>query len=208
MAAPAVTLLGGTRKDRLVAGPGVTLTVAVWVMAMPLIVPDTVFVPGTVELSVPLAVPLASVRPAGCASALPPPVAASDTLAPLTALVNASRAVTVMVAALVPEDAVKLVGEAVSVDCDALTGPGVEVATKFTGDPAAVACTVCATVWIPSVQLVVAIPLALVADVAGLTDPAPLVAVHVTVTLGTGLLNWSATRTDSGVGRAVFTGPV
>src|ERR1043166_39914 len=77
--------------------PAVTTTVAVWAMATVLIVADTVFAAATVELSVPVATPLAFVVPTGCVRVLPVPVAASTTVAPLTGLPEASRAVTVMV---------------------------------------------------------------------------------------------------------------
>ena len=53
-----------------------------------------------------------------------------------------------------------------------------------------------------------AIPLALDVDVAGFGDPAPLMTAQLIVTPATGLLNWSATRTDSGVGSVCPTVPV
>ena len=106
-------------------GPAVTVTVAVCVIATPLIVADTVFEPAAVELSVPLATPLAFVGLAGCVSVLPEPVAASTTVAPLTGFPPASRAVTVIVD--VPLPAVIEVGDAVTVDCEADTDPAVTV---------------------------------------------------------------------------------
>src|SRR5437762_1078867 len=51
-------------------------------------------------------------------------------------------------------------------------------------------------------------PLALDVDVAGFGDPAPLMTAQLTVTPATGLLNPSATRTDSGVGSGCPTVPV
>src|SRR5439155_916545 len=67
--------------------------------------------------------------------------------------------------------------------------PAVPVALKGTGDPAPVACTVCVPAAGPSVQVVAAMPLPLLVDVVGLTDPLPVAGVHVTVTPATGLLN-------------------
>jgi hypothetical protein len=80
----------------------VTVTVAVCVTATPLMVADTVFVSGVVELNVPVATPLAFVGPAGCVSVLPDPVALNTTVAPLTGLPLASRAVTVIVEVPLP----------------------------------------------------------------------------------------------------------
>src|SRR5206468_2328722 len=77
--------------------PGFTATVAVCVTATPSIVADTVFDSATVELSVPVATPLAFVVALGCVSVLPVPVAAMTTVAPAMGLPNASRAVTVTV---------------------------------------------------------------------------------------------------------------
>src|SRR5439155_11308817 len=106
-------------------GPGVTVTAAVWLISTPLIVADTVLDPATVELRLPAATPLPFVVLAGCVSVLPPPVAVRLTLAPLIRFPLASRAVTVMVDAPLP--AAIEVGDAVTVDCDADTGPGVTV---------------------------------------------------------------------------------
>src|SRR5205807_1245946 len=58
--------------------------------------------------------------------------------------------------------------------------PAVAVALKVTGDPAPVACTVCVPAVVPSVQVVVAMPLPLLVDVVGLTDPLPVAGVPVT----------------------------
>src|SRR5712692_7025787 len=120
---PAVTLLGCTTKFRLVAAAGLTTTLAVWVMATALIVADTVLVSATVELSVPVATPLAFVVPTGWVSVLPVPVAARTTVAPGIGLPSASLAVTVIVLWLVPLEAV--IGEvAATVDWAAATVPG------------------------------------------------------------------------------------
>src|SRR5207248_1409273 len=86
--------------------------------------------------------------------------------------------------------------------------PAVAVAPKGTGDPAPVACTVWVPAVVPSVQVVAAMPLPSLVDVVGLTDPLPVAGVHVTVTPATGLLNRSATRTESCVGKVVPTVPV
>src|SRR5690242_382503 len=65
------------------AVPAVTTTVAVWVIATPLTVADTVFDSAVVELSVPVATPLASVVAAGCVSVFPVVgLAATVTVAP------------------------------------------------------------------------------------------------------------------------------
>jgi hypothetical protein len=105
---------------------GVTVTLAVWVSAtLPSTEADTVLVSALVELSVPVATPLASVGPAGCVSALFVPVAASATLPPLIAFPNASLTVTVMVVKLDPVLAVIVVGDALTVDVTPLTAAGV-----------------------------------------------------------------------------------
>jgi len=83
--------------------PAVTATVAVWVIAAPLIVADTVFDSAVVERSAPLAKPFASVVLLGCVSVLPVVgVAARTTVAPWMGLSFASRAVTVMVEVPLP----------------------------------------------------------------------------------------------------------
>ncbi len=68
-------------------GPAFTTTVAVCVTPT-LIVAETVFDPAAVELRVPVATPLASVVPTGCVTALPPPAAAINTVAPWIAFPN------------------------------------------------------------------------------------------------------------------------
>src|SRR6266542_6356972 len=130
----------------------VTVTVAVWVTAVPLIVADTVFDSATLELRVPVATPLASVGPLDWVSVLPLPVAASTTVAPLIGLPLASLAVTVIVAVPVPTG--MELGEAASADCAAETGPAVTsnatvsvivvpfAAAETTLDPATVELTV------------------------------------------------------------------
>src|SRR5919106_1483921 len=104
-------------------GPALTVTVAVWEIAMPLIVAETTLAPARVELSAPVAAPFAPVGPVGWVRVLPVPVAARTTVAPLTGLPNSSRAVTVMM--LVPEPVLAPIvpGAAVTVLRAALTGP-------------------------------------------------------------------------------------
>src|SRR6266571_6632043 len=127
IADPAVVLVGATVKASCVAGPGVTVTVVVCVIAVPLIVAETVFGPTAFELKVPVATPLASVAPAGWVSVFPLPVAARTTVAPPIGLPAASCAVTVMV--LVAEPAAIEPGAAVTVDWVAETLPAVILKT-------------------------------------------------------------------------------
>ncbi len=102
-------------------GPATTVTLVVCVIPVPLAVAETVLAPVTVELSVPVTTPLASVVPLGWVSVLPLPVAASTTVAPLSGVPLASFTVTVTVA--LPLPAVSDVGVAASVDCEAdMTG--------------------------------------------------------------------------------------
>src|SRR3989441_1246343 len=61
---------------------------------------------------------------------------------------------------------------------------------------------------VPSVQPVDAMPLGFAVEIAGFTDPPPSTTDHEISTPATGLLNWSATRTDSAVGSVVPTTPV
>ncbi|SRR6266511_2147078 len=160
---PAVIELGeATTVDcEAETGPGFTVTDAVWVMAVPFAVAETVFVPATVELSVPVATPLAFVVPPGCVRVLPLPVAASTTVAPPIGFPPASFTVTVTVA--VPVPAVIEVGEALTVDCAADTPPGVTVtvAVCVIAVPLAVADTVFASATV-ELKVPVATPLAFV----------------------------------------------
>src|SRR5437867_384296 len=103
----------------------VKVTVTVCVSAVPFAVAETVFASATVEPSVPVATPLTLVVPLGWVSVLPLPVAESATVAPLTGLPLSSFTVTVIVD--VPLPAVSEVGDALSVDCEAETGPAVTV---------------------------------------------------------------------------------
>src|SRR3989454_5968910 len=99
----------------------VTVTAAVCVTPVPLIVAETVFASATLELRVPVATPLVLVVPLGCVSVLPLPVAASTTLAPLIRFPFASFAVTVIVD--VPLPTTTDVGEAATVDYATATVP-------------------------------------------------------------------------------------
>src|ERR1035441_4926431 len=80
--------------------PEVKVTATVGVMAVPLMVTDTVLLSALVEASVAVVRPLASVAALGCTRVLPVPVAATTTLAaaiPGITLLLASFAVTVRV---------------------------------------------------------------------------------------------------------------
>ena len=164
----------------------VTVTLTVWVRAVPLAVAETVFVPVTVELRIPVATPPASVGPLGWVTVLPLPVAASTTVAPLIGFPLASFTVTVIVDVLLPAGIE--VGEAATVDFDAETGPVVKVtvAVCVIAVPFAVAETVFASATVePSVP--VATPLTLVVPL-GWVSVLPLpVAESATVAPLTGL---------------------
>src|SRR5574341_906796 len=193
IAAPAVTLLGCPVKTSCAAAAGVTVTVAVWVIPVPLIVAETTLPSATVALSVPVATPFASVVAPGCVSVFPVPVADSTTGSPLITLPNGSRTVIVSVLALPPLDAVIAAGNAVTLVCVALTGPGTVNPVNVRGDPTPVARTSCTlsggVIAVPSVQLVVAMPLASVSELSGFTEPPPSSTAQLIWTLGTGLSN-------------------
>ena len=154
---------------------------------------DTVLVSALVELTVPVVTPVASVGVVGCVSVFAVPLAVSVTVFPLIALPYWSRTVTVIVLVLLPLDAVIVPGAAVTVVCWALTGPGTVIAVKVSGDATPVACTSwmlsVGVMTVPSVQLVVAIPLAFVVELEGFTDPAPSDTAQLIDTPATGLLN-------------------
>src|SRR6059036_1980315 len=100
--------------------PAFTTTVAVWVTPIPSIVAEIVLDSASVDASVPVVTPLALVVAAGCVRVLPPPVAASTTVAPCTGLPLASRAVTVIVEVPLPA----VIGDvALTVDWLADTAP-------------------------------------------------------------------------------------
>src|ERR1043166_6197641 len=79
------------------AAGGVTVTVAVCVIAVPLAVAETVLASATLELSVAVATPFTPVVPEAPVIALPLPVALTTTVAPDSGLPKASMAVTVIV---------------------------------------------------------------------------------------------------------------
>src|SRR5216683_1729908 len=140
--------------------PAVTTTVAVWVIAIVLIVADTVFDSATVELKLPVATPLALVVPTGCVRVFPVPVATSTTVAPAIGLPLASFAVTVTVDAPLPA----VIGDvATTVDCAAETVPAVTttVAVWVIATVLIVADTVFDSATV-ELKLPVATPLALV----------------------------------------------
>src|SRR5207247_8642309 len=84
-----------------------------------------VCVSALVEVSVPVTWPFAPVGPVGWARALFAPVAARATVTPLTGFPNWSFAVTVMVAALAPVEAVMVPGVAATSERAALGAPAV-----------------------------------------------------------------------------------
>jgi hypothetical protein len=109
--------------------PGVTVIVgSVPVTVVPLIVAETVFTSAVVELSVPVATPLAFVVP-GCAKVLLLPVAPRTTAMLGIALPNWSRAVTVIWEPVPP--ATIDAGSATTVDSASFTDAGRRVAMKF-----------------------------------------------------------------------------
>src|SRR5207253_2286411 len=166
--------------------PIFTTTVAVWVIATPLIVADTVFASAVIELSVPVAMPLASVRPVGWVSVFPVVgVAASVTVAPWIGLPFASRAVTVIVDVPLPA----VIGDvAVTVDCAADTVPGLTTtaAVCVMATPLIVADTVFASATV-ELRVPVVTPLAFVVALGCVSVfPVP-VAASTTVAPATGL---------------------
>src|SRR5436309_6857536 len=190
------------------AAAAVTLTLAVAVTAVtPLSVALIVFVSALVELSVAVAWPLAPVRLVGWASALFVPLAARVTVTPLTGLPNSSFAVTVIVAALAPVDAVIAAGVAATSDRAALGAPAVPLAVNVIGlpfTPGAVAVSVFSPAPVPSVQLpTVAMPPASVVWLAPVMLPLPGVTAKVTATPGTGLPLASFTSTEGAICTAV-----
>ena len=170
-APPAVIGLGAVIVEVLAeTGPGTTVTTAVCVTAVPLMVAETVLAAATVEASVPVATPPPSVAPAGCVSVFPVPVAARTTVAPLIRLLNASRAVTVIV--LVGPPAAIDAGATATVDCAAETAAGttVTVVVGVMSTPPIVAETVFVSATVDAIVPVVT-PLPFVA--AGCTNVFP-----------------------------------
>src|SRR5438093_210991 len=156
--------------------PAVTTAVAGCVIATELIVAETVFVPAAVELSVPVATPLASVVPTGWVNVLPAVgVTASVTVAPWIGLPLASFAVTVIVELPLPA----VIGDvAMTVDSAAETVPGftATVAVCVTATPSIVADTVFDSATV-ELSVPVATPLAVVVALGWLiVFPVPVVA--------------------------------
>src|SRR6266568_2327393 len=150
-------------------------------------VAETVLDSATVELSVPVATPLAFVVAAGCVSVFPVPVAASTTVAPWTGLPSASLAVTVIVDVLVPLDAV--IGEvAATLDCapDTVLACTTTVAVCVITTPLIVADTVFDSAT-AELNVPVATPSAVVGPLGCVSVFAVPVAASTTVAPGTGL---------------------
>src|SRR5881296_1949528 len=124
MIADGAVVAGWTLNASRVAGPGATVTVAVWVIPTPLMMAETILACATFELSAPVATPSAPVGAAGWVKVLRDPEAESTTVAPLTGFPLPSLAVTVIVATLDPPPAAIVVGAALTVDCDAETPLG------------------------------------------------------------------------------------
>src|SRR5439155_960454 len=166
-------------------GPAFTTTVAVWVTPIPSIVAEIVLDSASVDASVPVATPLALVVAAGCVRVLPPPVAASTTVAPCTGLPLASRAVTVIVEVPLPA----VIGDvALTVDWLADTAPAftTTVAVCVTATPSIAADTVFDPAAV-ELRLPVTTPLASVVPSGCVTVfPAVGVAASVTVAPCTG----------------------
>jgi hypothetical protein len=180
------------------------------VIATVLIVTETVFDSATVELSVPVATPLALVVPTGWVSVFPVPVAASTTVAPAIGFPLPSFAVTVMVELPLPA----VIGEmTLTVDCVADTAPAVPVAVNVTGLPESDP-DVAVSVFVPAVglsvhEVSVAMPsVPVLTAVVGAIVPLPAAGVNVTATLATGLPFASFTITDGGAPTAVPAGAV
>src|SRR6185437_15526984 len=143
--------------------PAFTTTVAVWLIAMPLMVAETVFDPAAVDVTVPVATPLALVEVTGWVSVFPAVgVAARVTVAPSIGFPLASRAVTVIVEVPLPA----VIGDvAVTVDRAADTAPAVTV----TG-------AVCASTMVPStVAVTVFVPAAVELNAPVICPPASVV---------------------------------
>jgi hypothetical protein len=143
---------------------GFTVTVAVCVIAVPLIVAETVLVSATVEPSEPVATPLAFVVSVGWVSVFSLPLAPRVTVAPLIGFPRASLAVTVM--AEDPLPTMIDVGDAVTVACEADRGPAETVTVAVWA--IAVPLPVAETVFCPAtveLSVPVATPLELVVPV-------------------------------------------
>src|SRR5207247_1811699 len=164
-----------------VAVPAVPVAVKVTGLpASPLAVAVSEFGPavGPRIQEVTAAIPFAPVVTDVVGVTVPPPDATANvTLTPPTGLPFASRTITEgSTGTAVPAVADWPLPAWIAI---CVAAPAVAVAVKVTGDPAPVAWTVCVPAWGPNVQVVAAMPLALVVDVVGVTDPLPLAGVQV-----------------------------
>src|SRR5439155_827201 len=161
-------------------GPAFTTTVAVWVTPIPSIVAEIVLDSASVDASVPVVTPLALVVAAGCVRVLPPPVAASTTVAPVVGFPFPSRALTVIVELPLPA----AIGDvALTVDWPADTGPAftTTVAVCVTATPSIAADTVFDPAAV-ELRLPVTTPLASVVP-SGCVSAFPAVGVAASVTV-------------------------
>src|SRR5205809_918638 len=190
MMVPAVVLDGCTVKASCAAGPALTVTAAVCVMATELTVADTVLVSAVVELNVPVATPLAFVVPTGCANVLPVVgLAASVTVAPWIGLPLASFAVTVIVDVPLPA-AIGDVAMTVDTAAETVLGFTATVAVCVTATPSIVADTVFDSATV-ELSVPVATPLAFVVALGCVTVLPRPVALRTTVAPAMGLPNAS-----------------
>jgi len=124
-----------------------------------------VFVSATVVLIVPVATPDAFVTDAGWTSVFPVPVEAKVTLVPVTALLLASRSVTVTVEVVVPSAVIPLEGEPEIVEFATVGAPATKVTVVSTPlKPAGVAILTVFASAIVDFKVAVATPEALVAE--------------------------------------------
>src|SRR5438445_650852 len=198
MAAPATTLLGPTRKERLVAAAGLTVTVSRWVIGTPATMADTTFASANVELKLPVAMPLAlDVDVAGFAEPAPL-MTAQLIVTPATGLLNWSATRT--------ESGVVSGWPTVPVwrsppFTDIWVAPATlaVIVNVTVGRPV----TPAVVVWVPGVgprvRVLVAWPFTSVSEDVGLTEPPPEAGAQVTVTFPTGLPLASVTSTLCGV---------
>src|SRR5437762_5993560 len=185
-----IVLLGCAVNASAVAGPGSTTTAGVCASGtVPFSVAETVFISALVELSVPVTRPLASVVAVCCVSVFPTPLTSNATGTPGTGFPRASSPVTVSVEGLDPVLAGIIAGCAVTRDCVLLGALTVPVAVNVTvaASPVAVAVSELSPGTNPSVQDVVAIPLASLEVVTGLAVPPPAVTSNRTPTPATAL---------------------
>ena len=150
----AVTELGEaeTVDWAAVTAPAVKVTVAVWVTVIVSVVSVAVntSTAAVVDFTVNVATPDASVVPwvVVIAGVPAPDVCANVTVLPDTTLLFTSFNVTVIVEVAVPSASTE-VGEAETVDCAAVTAPGVKVTTEESGAPTATPLIVAVTAPLP-----------------------------------------------------------